>query len=107
MLIRKTMRSGVSVRHPSHVVLLGDLHAGAEIIAGGDIVVWGSLRGIAHAGALGDETSGIYALHLAPTQLRIAGLVARAPEHSGDEGWPEMARVHEGHIVVDAWVRTK
>lgn len=107
MLIRKTLRSGVSIRHPSHVVLLGDLHAGAEIIAGGDIIVWGSLRGIAHAGALGDQAAGIYALQLAPTQLRIGGLVARAPEHSGQEGWPEVARVQDGQIVVDAWVRPR
>ncbi len=107
MLIKRTLRSGVSVRHPSHVVLLGDLHAGAEIIAGGDIVVWGALRGIAHAGALGDETAGIYALYMAPTQLRIGSQVARPPEHSGDEGWPEQARVRDGQIVVDAWVRPR
>jgi septum site-determining protein MinC len=107
MLIKRTLRSGVSIRHPSHVVLLGDLHAGAEIIAGGDIVVWGALRGIAHAGALGDETAGIYALHLAPTQLRIAGHVARPPELTGDQSWPEAARVQDGQIVVEAWSRAK
>jgi len=107
MLIKRTLRSGVSVRHPNHVVLLGDLHAGAEIIAGGDIVVWGALRGIAHAGALGDETAGIYALYMAPTQLRIGGQVARAPEHSGGEGLPEQARVRDGRITVEAWVRPR
>jgi septum site-determining protein MinC len=107
MLIKRTLRSGVSVRHPSHVVLLGDLHAGAEIIAGGDIVVWGALRGIAHAGALGDEAAGIYALYMAPTQLRIGGQVARPPEHSGDEGCPEQAKVRDGRIMVEAWVRPR
>lgn len=107
MLIKRTLRSGQSVRHPGHVVVLGDLHAGAEIIAGGDIIVWGALRGIAHAGALGDVGSGIYALQLVPTQLRIAQYVARAPEASGDEAWPEMARVHDGQIVVESWSRSK
>jgi septum site-determining protein MinC len=107
MLIKRTLRSGQSVRHPGHVVVLGDLHAGAEIIAGGDIIVWGALRGIAHAGALGDASSGIYALQLIPTQLRIAQHVARAPESSGDEAWPEAARVHDGQIVVEPWSRSK
>jgi septum site-determining protein MinC len=107
MLIKRTLRSGQSVRHPGHVVVLGDLHAGAEIISGGDIVVWGTLRGIAHAGALGDATSGIYALQLIPTQLRIAQYVARAPETSGDEVWPETARVRDGQIIVESWSRSK
>jgi septum site-determining protein MinC len=107
MLIKRTLRSGQSVRHPGHVVVLGDLHAGAEIISGGDIVVWGILRGIAHAGALGDAASGIYALQLIPTQLRIAQYVARAPETSGDEVWPETARVRDGQIIVESWSRSK
>ncbi len=107
MLIKRTLRSGQSVRHPGHVVVLGDLHAGAEIISGGDIVVWGALRGIAHAGALGDAGSGIYALQLIPTQLRIAQYVARAPEASGDDVWPEMARVQDGQIIVEPWSRSK
>jgi septum site-determining protein MinC len=107
MLIKRTLRSGQSVRHPGHVVVLGDLHAGAEIISGGDIVVWGTLRGIAHAGALGDAASGIFALQLIPTQLRIAQYVARAPESSGDEVWPEAARVRDGQIVVEPWSRSK
>jgi septum site-determining protein MinC len=107
MLIKRNLRSGQSVRHPGHVVVLGDLHAGAEIISGGDIIVWGALRGIAHAGALGDAGSGIYALQLAPTQLRIAQYVARPPESAGDETWPEAARVHDGQIVVESWSRSK
>lgn len=107
MLIKRTLRSGQSVRHPGHVVVLGDLHAGAEIISGGDIIVWGALRGIAHAGALGDAGSGIYALQLIPTQLRIAQYVARAPEAAGDEVWPEAARVQDGQIIVESWSRSK
>jgi septum site-determining protein MinC len=107
MLIKRTLRSGQSVRHPGHVVVLGDLHAGAEIISGGDIIVWGTLRGIAHAGALGDAGSGIYALQLIPTQLRIAQFVARAPEASSREVWPEAARVQDGQIVVESWSRSR
>ncbi|MBI4770229.1 MAG: septum site-determining protein MinC, partial [Chloroflexi bacterium] len=55
VLVRRTLRSGRSVRHPGHVVIIGDVNPGAEIVAGGDIVVWGRLRGVVQAGAGGDE----------------------------------------------------
>lgn len=105
VLVRRTLRSGQSIRHPGHVVVLGDVNAGAEVIAGGDILVWGVLRGMAHAGALGDMSAGIYALHLAPTQLRIGGLVAGQWEKR-PQPKPEMARVKNGQIVVEEWGST-
>ena len=37
------------------IVVLGDVNPGAKIIAKGNIVVLGSLRGNAYAGAAGDE----------------------------------------------------
>ena len=79
MFIRRTLRSGQVVRYPGSVVIMGDVNAGAEIIAEGDVVVWGSLRGMVHAGASGDEAATVCALHLAPTQLRLAGHIARSP----------------------------
>ncbi|MBM3135370.1 MAG: septum site-determining protein MinC, partial [Chloroflexi bacterium] len=63
------------------------------------------LRGVAHAGALGDEAAVVCALHLAPTQLRIAGRVARPPEESRPTVAPEIARVRGNKIVVEAWSR--
>jgi septum site-determining protein MinC len=104
-LIKRTLRSGQSVRYSGHVVVLGDVNPGAEVVASGDIVVWGSLRGVAHAGALGDEAAVVCALHLAPTQLRIAGRVARPPEESRRTVAPEMARVQGNKIIVEAWRR--
>ena len=53
ILVHRTLRSGQALHHAGHVTLIGDVNPGAEIIAGGDIVVWGKLRGIAHAGAMG------------------------------------------------------
>lgn len=105
ILVKRTQRSGQSMRYPGHVVIVGDVHAGAEIIAGGDIVVWGTLAGTAHAGALGDETAGVYALQLAPTQLRIGDHKARPPERPPEASGPEVAHVENGRIVVDAWER--
>ncbi|RLC66262.1 MAG: septum site-determining protein MinC [Chloroflexi bacterium] len=99
LVVRRTLRSGQSLRHPGHVVIIGDVHHGAEVVAGGNIVVWGRVRGVVHAGALGDEGAVICALDLAPTQLRIAGLIARSPEEQQGKPVPEMAVVQDGKIV--------
>ncbi|MDY6877707.1 MAG: septum site-determining protein MinC [Chloroflexota bacterium] len=103
MVVRRTLRSGQSLRCPSHVVVIGDVNPGAEVVAGGDIVVWGRVRGVVHAGALGDEDAVICALDLAPTQLRIAGLIARSPEEQRRKPVPEMASMREGRIVAVPW----
>ena len=98
----RTVRSGQVVRHYGHITVLGDLNAGGEIIAGGNVIVWGRLRGTVHAGALGDRSAVICALELAPTQLRIADLIARPPEGRAGR-FPEVARVEDDQISVEAW----
>ncbi len=104
ILIRFTLRSGQVIRHPGHVVVIGDVNAGAQVIAGGDIVIWGSLRGTVHAGAIGDDQSIVCALNLAPTQLRIGEHIARPPEDiPRPRNAPEMAFVQEGRIIVEVW----
>jgi septum site-determining protein MinC len=103
-LVRRTLRSGQIIRHPGHVVVIGDVNAGAEVIASGDIVIWGRLRGTAHAGATGDDQTIVCALDLAPTQLRIGKHIARSPEGKPrDRPVPETASVQEGRIVVETW----
>ncbi len=104
VLVKRTLRSGSKVRHPGHVVVIGDVNPGAEIVAGGDVVVWGRLRGTVHAGADGDESAVICALDLAPTQLRIAGHIAVAPNEKRRDPRPEVAFVRAGRIVADPWM---
>ena len=103
LVVRRTLRSGQSLRHPGHVVVIGYFNPGAEVVAGGDIVVWGRVRGLVHAGALGDEGAMICALDLAPTQLRIAGIIARSPEEKRRKPEPEVAQVRDGQIVALPW----
>jgi len=104
LLVHRTLRSGQALRHAGHVVLIGDVNPGAEIVAGGDVVVWGKLRGTVHAGAMGDESRVVCALELAPTQLRIGNLVARPPdERRSRRIHPEVAFVSQGRIVVEPW----
>ncbi len=74
VLIRKTLRSGSSVKYPGHVLIEGDVNPGAEILAGGSVYIWGKLRGSAHAGIEGSEKEVICAIELNPTQLRIANI---------------------------------
>jgi septum site-determining protein MinC len=71
-----TLRGGQVLHHVGNIVVIGDVNPGAELIATGDIVVFGRLAGIAHAGAQGDENARIYAVDLAATQLRIATFIA-------------------------------
>jgi len=103
LFVRRTLRSGQSLRHPGQIVVIGDVNPGAEVVAGGDIVIWGRVRGVVHAGALGDEGAVICALDLAPTQLRIAGHIARSPEDERREPVPEMATLRDGQIVAVPW----
>ncbi|WP_375514476.1 septum site-determining protein MinC [uncultured Nostoc sp.] len=93
LYLEMTVRSGVEIRHPGTVILLGDLNPGGIVIADGDIIIWGRLRGIAHAGAGGNRECLIMALQMEPTQLRIADAVARAPEKPPMQFSPEVAHI--------------
>lgn len=104
LFLRRTVRSGQAIRHPSNVVVLGDVNPGAEIIAGGDIIVWGVLRGMVHAGYPENENALVCSLQLAPVQLRIAHLLSRPPEGFEAQPRPEIAAIRQGQIVVETWV---
>jgi septum site-determining protein MinC len=100
LYLQTTVRSGVDIRHPGMIVILGDTNPGSALIADGDIIVWGRLRGMAHAGCQGDRTCRIMALQMQPTQLRIADLVARPPDAPPAEYWPEVAYVGNDAIRI-------
>ncbi len=102
LLVHRTLRSGHRIHFHGHVVVLGDVNPGAEIVAGGNVVVWGRLRGTVHAGAAGDESAVVCALDLSPMQLRIADQIAGSPERRGKPK-PETVRIHEGQLVAESW----
>lgn len=104
LLFRGTLRSGQLLSSVGHVVVIGDINPGADVVAGGDIVIWGKLRGTAHAGAVGDEDAVVRALQITPIQLRIASYIARSPSREDQISLgPEMARLQDGVIVVEPW----
>lgn len=103
VVVKHTLRSGRVIRHTGHIVVIGDVNPGAQIIAGGDVLVWGRLRGTVHAGAMGDERALVCALDLRPMQLRIANRVAISPVERQARPRPEIAFVRDGQIVAEEW----
>ena len=102
VIINRTLRSGQRVKHQANVVIVGDVNPGAEVIAGGDIIVFGRLRGVVHAGAGGSKDSQVAALKLNPTQLRIASLIARSPDdNDSSKLQAERAFIAEDQILVE------
>lgn len=102
VFIHRTLRSGQKIKSPGHIIVLGDVNPGAEVIAGGNIVVWGHLRGVGHAGAQGNVDAVICALRLAPTQIRIADKISISPQ-GGETPHPELACIEKGQIVARSW----
>lgn len=103
VLIKRTLRSGRTVHSQGHVVIYGDVNPGSEVIAVGDIIIWGKLRGNVHAGADGDESAIVCALDMMPNQLRIAGYITISPPDKRRKAQPEMAFIRGSQIVVEAW----
>lgn len=77
---REGLRSGQSVRYAGSVVVLGDVNAGAEVVAEGNVIVMGALKGMAHAGCSGAPGCFVAAFSLMPTQIRIGDKITYLPE---------------------------
>jgi septum site-determining protein MinC len=92
LYVKMTVRSGVEIRHNGSIVIFGDVNAGGEVIATGDILIWGKLKGVAHAGVKGNSQAIVMALHLEATQVRIADFVARVDSPTTNFS-PEIAHV--------------
>ena len=103
LLVQRTLRSGSKISFRGHVTVIGDVNPGAEIIAGGSIVVWGKLRGMVHAGADGDEAAVVCSIDLMPTQLRIAGRIAIPPKREEDPQ-PETASIKDNQVIAEPWI---
>lgn len=108
ILVHHVIRSGQIVRHTGHVAVVGDVNSGAEIVAGGDVVVWGRLMGAVHAGAMGDNDCVVCALQLTPQVLRIGTLIGRGEDRDHPAPtYPEIASVRDDRIVVEPWDRAQ
>ncbi len=95
-----TLRGGQALHHVGNIIVVGDVNPGTELVATGDILVFGRLLGVAHAGAQGDETAKVYALHLQATQLRIATSIAVDEDTRPSVSQPEIAFLRDGRIII-------
>jgi len=95
------LRSGDCLDHGATVVVLGDVNPGARVSAGGDVIVWGRMRGMAHAGCRGNSAARVAALQLQPQQVRIASATALGPGEKAPPGRPEQAVQRNGQIVIE------
>lgn len=102
-IIARTVRSGGRVVSSGSVVVLGDVNSGAEIVANDDIIVVGQLRGLAHAGADGNENAVIWAEKIVSPQLRIGEALAQQGADTGSSDGPEVALLKGGAITITEW----
>ncbi|MFC4453358.1 septum site-determining protein MinC [Deinococcus sonorensis] len=111
VILQHGLRAGFRGEYRGSVVVLGDVNPGAELIAGGDVIVMGALRGVVHAGADGRQDAIVYARPIASAQIRIADALARAPESSSMDSMKrreaspeaELARLQDGSIQIEAY----
>lgn len=101
MVINRTVRGGQEITAPGSVLICGNVNPGAQIIAGGSIDIRGTCRGIVHAGAYGDVNAVVIADHLMPVQIRIANLIAQAPDSIEKPAYAERASIKNGQIIIE------
>ncbi|PLS15651.1 septum site-determining protein MinC [Bacillus sp. M6-12] len=99
----KIVRSGQILEVPGDLLLIGDVNPGGIVSAGGNVFIMGVLKGIVHAGCMGNPGAVIAASVMKPSQLRIAGIMHRTPDQYSEEGQEmECAFIDDSNqIVVD------
>ncbi|MDF2523087.1 MAG: septum site-determining protein MinC [Clostridiales bacterium] len=103
---RGTVRSGQLVSYDGNLVVIGDVNPGGEVVAAGNVIVMGSLRGIVHAGVDGNKEAIVAALSLQPTQLRIADVITRPPDEkeSKSQFIPELAMIKDDVVYIERYL---
>ncbi|MBR7024785.1 MAG: septum site-determining protein MinC [Selenomonadaceae bacterium] len=105
MIINHTVRGGQEVKANCSVLICGNVNPGAQVIAGGSIDIRGTCRGFVHAGAFGDKTACVVADRLMPVQIRIADLIARAPDEDVKVSQAERAMIKDNMIIFEPVAR--
>lgn len=101
-LIHNVVRSGQLINISGDLLLIGDINPGGMVMASGNVFILGKLKGIAHAGCLGDTSAVICASQMTPTQLRIGDLYRRSPDRDELPTEAECAYIDEKHdLIID------
>jgi len=101
-IISHPVRSGQQIYTPDgDVIILGAVSAGAEVIADGNIHIYGALRGKAIAGAGGDASKKIYCYNMQPELISIAGNYWLSDNLQGDYwGKPVCIGLQDGQLML-------
>lgn len=101
-----TVRSGQLISFDGNIVVIGDVNPGGEVVAAGNVIVMGALRGIVHAGADGNKEAVVVALNLQPTQLRIADIITRPPDEKEVKNAPipEIAYIKGDMVYIERYL---
>jgi septum site-determining protein MinC len=104
--IERTLRAGYRVETKCHVIVMGDVNPGAEIISGGNVFIWGKANGSIHAGAEGDKAARVFAIEMKPTHLKIADVTAE-PFAGKIKNQSEFACIEGNQIAIKSWTSRK
>lgn len=107
-----TLRSGQQLESQTSMIILGDVNPGAKVIAKGNIVILGALKGIAYAGADGDDRCFVAALEMDPVQIKIGDHIGRSADKKevskgfrrkakAEAPMPQIATVYENQILIE------
>lgn len=100
------LRSGQVLEFEHSVIVIGDVNPGASIISKGNIIVLGSLRGTAYAGASGKKNCFIVSMDMQPIQLRIADVFARSSDNGKVVSEPRIAFIESENIYIEPLTKT-
>ncbi len=106
LYIKNNLRSGQLIKYPGNVFVLGDVNPSAEIFADGDVIIWGTLRGIVHAGVAGDANAKVIAMDIKAGQIRIANKLASLNKKSSQLKFnngnkiPLVAKIENNEIII-------
>lgn len=101
---KSSLRNGQNISYPGSIVIVGDVNPGGEVIAEGNVIVLGSLKGMVHAGCGGDMDSFVMAMNLSPVQLRISDIISYIPpeisKKNKNKPQPSYAYIQNGQIYI-------
>jgi septum site-determining protein MinC len=102
LLIEGSVRSGQSILHPEgDVTILGSVASGAEVVAGGSIHIYGTLRGRAIAGCTGNARARIFCRKFEAELIAVDGLYKTADDLGGKfRGLPIQVNLDGDSIIL-------
>jgi len=104
LMLRGRVRAGQKFNAKKHLVIAGDVNPGAELVAGGDVIVLGRLSGKVYAGYPDHEDAIVFSLAFKPSHVKIGSVSAAGSDDAGEQG-AEFASIEDGAIVVKDYMK--